>query len=153
MRAWCCAIRAIEADWVHIREFGSAAEEAAFWRLRATELKDALDDTRESLDEFQASSKELEEELEAELSAADARLETSNERLLKLRDELNEARNKLHEVMSTSTQQQAQIQKELEALRQSSREAAGKLRDVELENDDLEREGRSARPVLETVQA
>nr|XP_053628046.1 nuclear distribution protein nudE homolog 1-like isoform X4 [Cherax quadricarinatus] len=53
--------------------FPSLQEEAAFWRKKAMEYKQSLEETREELEEFQSGSRELEAELEAQLEQTETR--------------------------------------------------------------------------------
>jgi predicted nucleic acid-binding Zn-ribbon protein len=53
------------------RQFNSAQEELEYWRAHSENLENTLQDTRAALDEFQVSSRELEEELEKELQTTE----------------------------------------------------------------------------------
>ncbi|KAI8982186.1 hypothetical protein BDF20DRAFT_818334 [Mycotypha africana] len=53
------------------RQFNSAQEELEYWRSRSENLEISLQETRAALDEYQVSSRELEEELEKELQATE----------------------------------------------------------------------------------
>ncbi|CAO3687128.1 unnamed protein product [Rhizopus stolonifer] len=54
-----------------IMQFNSTQEELEYWRSHAENLEETLQDTRAALDEFQVSSRELEEELEKELQTTE----------------------------------------------------------------------------------
>lgn len=53
------------------RQFESVQEELDYWRNHAENLESTLQETRAALDEFQVSSRELEEELEKELQTTE----------------------------------------------------------------------------------
>ncbi|CEI97138.1 hypothetical protein RMCBS344292_11276 [Rhizopus microsporus] len=52
-------------------QFESVQEELDYWRNHAENLESTLQETRAALDEFQVSSRELEEELEKELQTTE----------------------------------------------------------------------------------
>jgi predicted nucleic acid-binding Zn-ribbon protein len=58
-------------ELVFYRQFSSTQEELEYWRSHGENLENTLQDTRAALDEFQVSSRELEEELEKELQTTE----------------------------------------------------------------------------------
>lgn len=70
--------------------FDSPQEEAAHYREKYRRILDMLDETRAELDEFQQSSKELEDELEKELSATEKVQMELKERITRLEGEKDE---------------------------------------------------------------
>ena len=82
-----------------VKAFSSAAEEARHWKEQVEEMRAALHEAESGLQEFMESSKGLEAEMEADMTAANKRaeaLETENEHL---RADVEEWRSKYQKSM------------------------------------------------------
>ena len=116
-------------------DFRDSEEAAVWWEERAVALSNALDEARLELEDFQCSSRELEQELETQLDQSERRcrdlllqiqrLTADNEALRELRDASSVNLNKLQEELT-------RVQAERESM-------ARYIRDLEQINDDLER--------------
>ncbi|KAK3368718.1 nuclear distribution protein nude [Podospora didyma] len=105
------------------------------------------------LSEFQASSKELEAELEKDLDAADKRERSLQERAETLSFEVEEWKRKYKEAKTESNAAQGVLEKEVTTLRDSNRTLQLKLRDIEVANDDFERQARTTTSSLEDLES
>lgn len=131
------------------RSFSSAKEEAEYWKKKAFEVKQSLEETREELEEFQISSRELELELEAQLEQADGKnkeLLSANQRL---QMELETVREKFEEHQSGTHKQLTEMEDELAQVQAFKDELQKYIRELEQSNDDLERTKRATVTSLE----
>ncbi|OXM77478.1 hypothetical protein C364_05040 [Cryptococcus neoformans Bt63] len=124
--------------------FDSPEEEIAHYREKYRQALDMLTDTRTELEEFQQSSKELEDEMEQELAANDKQRTDLRERIKRLDAEKEEWRTKhiaLQKMYSSTT---SAMQREMDNLRSERDRTLVALRDLEMGNDELERNERVA---------
>lgn len=116
---------------------------SADWKAKYMEVADMLAETRAELDDFHASSKELEEELERELE----RTEKAHQELLvkveKADNEKDEWKSKFVTLQTTHNTTTTSLQRELDTLRQEHQRTKIQLRELEMGNDDLERNERA----------
>ncbi|CUS11993.1 unnamed protein product [Tuber aestivum] len=126
---------------------GSEAKEAlAYYKSQIQQLESELAD-------FQASSKELEQELEKELEASEKQhldLRSKNEGL---RYEVEEWKNKYKQSKTEANSAQNILQKEITNLRETNRQISLRLRDIEVSNDDFERQERIVKSSLEDLES
>ncbi|XP_013402778.1 nuclear distribution protein nudE homolog 1 isoform X2 [Lingula anatina] len=131
------------------KKFSSPQEEIAHWRRKAEEFKLSLEDTREELEEFQISSRELEAELETQLEQSDNKnreLHAANERL---QMELDSIKEKLEQTQETYHKQLTELQDDLAQVKAFKDELQKYIRELEQTNDDLERAKRATVVSLE----
>ncbi|KAK4456817.1 putative nuclear distribution protein nude [Cladorrhinum samala] len=107
----------------------------------------------QELSEFQASSKELEAELEKDLDAADKRERALQKKAEGLSYEVEEWKRKYKEAKSEANQAQGLLEKEITSLRDTNRTLQLKLRDIEVANDDFERQARNTTSSLEDLES
>ncbi|KAK3984206.1 nuclear distribution protein nude 1 [Cladorrhinum sp. PSN332] len=107
----------------------------------------------QELSEFQASSKELEAELEKDLDAADKRERALQKKAEGLSYEVEEWKRKYKEAKSEANQAQGTLEKEVTSLRDANRTLQLKLRDIEVANDDFERQARNTTSSLEDLES
>ncbi|KAK2795328.1 hypothetical protein FQN50_009754 [Emmonsiellopsis sp. PD_5] len=93
------------------------------------------------LADFQSSSRELEAELEKDIEASEKR-----ERKLKEKTKYKQAKTEANSAQST-------LQKEITTLRDGNRTLQLKLRDIEVANDDFERQARNTTSSLEDLES
>lgn len=91
-----------------------------------------------TLEEYMESSKELEKELEMELTAASNKTRDAQVRSEKLKGDVDEWKGKYQRALSDHNKTLAELNRELSALRESHNVYKSKLRDMELDNDELE---------------
>ncbi|KAG8745068.1 NADH:ubiquinone oxidoreductase [Ceratobasidium sp. 414] len=133
------------------------------WEAKYHEVSELLQETRAELDEFQTSSKELEEELERELESTEQQMTDLRNRVERVERERDDCKNKLTTLQGTHNTTVNSLQRELDALRQQHALIKVQLRELEVGNDDLERserevsssladlEGRYARALEEKI--
>jgi DNA repair exonuclease SbcCD ATPase subunit len=129
-----------------------------------------LAETRNELEEFQATSKELEAELEADLLRSDKQekeLKAKVERAESERDEwkvrrpllfspfmpIPPSQSKYMSLQTTHNSTTTSLQRELDQLRQEHQRTKVELRDLELGADDLERSKRATSSSLVDMEA
>ncbi|KXX79136.1 Nuclear distribution protein nudE 1 [Madurella mycetomatis] len=126
---------------------GASTEEALAWYKTQYELLE------HELSEFQASSKELEAELEKDLDAADKRERALRQKAEGLNYEVDEWKRKYKESKAEANAAQTALEKEITNLRDTNRTLQLKLRDIEVANDDFERQARNTTSSLEDLES
>lgn len=142
------------------------------WKEKYYEAADMLSEARAELDEFQHSSKELEEELERELERTEKAQHELKVKVAKAEAERDEwkvhtvipcivkialmwhgMQNKFMSLQTTHNTTTTTLQRELDTLRQSHQQLKVQLRDLEMGNDDLERNERAVSSSLADVES
>ncbi|KAK4685527.1 hypothetical protein P7C73_g4626, partial [Tremellales sp. Uapishka_1] len=126
------------------RTFDSPEVEVVYYRERYRRILDALNETRAELDEFQTSSKELEDELEKELAVTEKQQGELKERIKRLEMEKDDLRAKHLALQKMHSSTTAAMQREMDNLRGERDNTLVAMRDLEMGNDDLERNERVA---------
>ncbi|ORX40543.1 hypothetical protein BD324DRAFT_611190 [Kockovaella imperatae] len=124
--------------------FDSPQDEASHYREKYRRIMDALDETRAELDEFQASSKELEDELEKELAATEKQKSELKDKIRRLETEKEEWMAKHIALQKLHSSTVGNMQREMDNLRSERDKTLVALRDLEMGNDELERNERVA---------
>ncbi|KAI8988813.1 hypothetical protein BDB01DRAFT_888833 [Pilobolus umbonatus] len=125
-------------------QFNSVQEELDYLRERNEDLENTLQDTRAALDEFQVSSRELEEELEKELQTTEKAYNDLKSRCEHYRGDAEDWKSKYTESKHEHNIAMVQMQRELDILRRAEENFRKKVLELELDNDDLERTERAA---------
>jgi chromosome segregation ATPase len=112
------------------------------YKSRCEELESALNETRSALDEFQTSSRELETELEKELENMDKQYRDAQRQRERLKLESEEWKNKFQVAKNENVQTTNSMQKEIDKLREAQKLIQTRLREMEMSNDDMERNDR-----------
>ncbi|KAK0556159.1 NADH:ubiquinone oxidoreductase [Tilletia horrida] len=118
--------------------FSSPEEEIRHWKSKVTDLHDTLNETEATLQDFMESSKELEAEMEREISASNRRLADLQNKNEAMRADVDNWKNKYQNGLTEHNKALADLNKELEVLRESHNIYKTKVRDMELVNDELE---------------
>ncbi|KAF9580154.1 hypothetical protein BGW38_003312 [Lunasporangiospora selenospora] len=126
------------------RSFQNINEELEYYKQHAEELDLELNETRLALEEFQESSKELEEELEKEIESTEKRYNEIKIRNESMRQEVDDWKEKYQQSTKMSNTTINQLTRQLEELKQQTDMFIKKERELEQDNDDLERKGRAA---------
>ncbi|ROV99125.1 hypothetical protein VMCG_06701 [Cytospora schulzeri] len=105
------------------------------------------------LAEFRVSSEELEKELEKDLDAAEKRENALREKADGLSFEVDEWKRKYKESKAEANAAQNALEKEITTLRDSNRTLQHRLRDIEVANDDFERQARITDSSLEDMES
>ncbi|WVQ74219.1 hypothetical protein IAR50_003814 [Cryptococcus sp. DSM 104548] len=125
-------------------QFDSPEDEIAHYRDKYRQAIEMLTDTRAELEEFQQSSKELEDEMEQELSANDKQQADLREKIKRLEQEKDEWKNKHIALQKMHSSTTSAMQREMDNLRSERDKTLVALRDLEMGNDELERNERVA---------
>ncbi|CEP07488.1 hypothetical protein [Parasitella parasitica] len=127
-----------------IMQFNSAQEELDYYRAHCEDLELTLQDTRAALDEFQVSSRELEEELEKELQTTEKAYNELKSRCEHFKRDAEDWKSKYTESKHEQNMAMVQMQREIDILRATEESFRKKVLELELDNDDLERTERAA---------
>lgn len=129
-----------------LRPGASLQDELAYYKRQYEQLETDLAD-------FQASSKELEEQLERDIDAAEKKERKLKEHVEKLGFEVEEWKNKHKQSKTESNTAQNALQKEITSMRETNRGLSMRLRDIEVANDDYERQARNTTSSLEDYES
>ncbi|KAG2211457.1 hypothetical protein INT46_000281 [Mucor plumbeus] len=127
-----------------IMQFTSAQEELDYYRAHSEDLELTLQDTRAALDEFQVSSRELEEELEKELQTTEKAYNELKSRCEHFKRDAEDWKSKYTDSKHEQNIAMVQMQREIDILRATEDSFRKKVLELELDNDDLERTERAA---------
>jgi hypothetical protein len=105
------------------------------------------------LADFQASSKELEAELERDIEASEKRERDLRDKAAKLQYDVDEWKTKYTQAKKEAGAAQNALQKEITDLRDQNRSLQHRLRDIEVANDDIERQQRNTESSLEDLES
>ncbi|KAH7170118.1 nuclear distribution protein nude [Dactylonectria macrodidyma] len=123
------------------------AEDAVTW------YKAQYEQLEMELAEFRESSRELEQELEKDIDRAEKQERILQEKAETLGFEVEEWKRKHKESKTEASSVQHQLEKEITTLRDSNRTMQLKLRDIEVANDDFERQARNTTSSLEDMES
>ncbi|EPQ60699.1 hypothetical protein GLOTRDRAFT_31887 [Gloeophyllum trabeum ATCC 11539] len=123
------------------------------WRAKYNEVADMLAETRAELEDFQNSSKELEEELERELERTEKAQQELKVKAARAESERDEWKNKFMSLQTTHNTTTTSLQRELDTLRQEHQHVKVQLRELEMGNDDLERNERAISSSLADIES
>lgn len=126
---------------------GASPEESLKYYKAQYELLEA------ELAEFQASSKDLEAELEKDIEAAEKRERQLKDKAASLQFEVDEWKAKHKQSKAEASSVQNTLQKEITELRDANRSLQLRLRDTEVANDDYERKQRNTESSLEDMES
>ncbi|RVE69603.1 hypothetical protein OJAV_G00079500 [Oryzias javanicus] len=118
-------------DTEMIPKFSSKDEEVDYWKSQALKYKKSYQDAQEELQEFQEGSRELEAELEAQLTQAEHRLrdlQTENERL---KSEVSNLKEKLEQQYAQSYKQISMLEDDLSQTRSIKEQLHKYVRELE----------------------
>ncbi|KAI0815229.1 hypothetical protein BC629DRAFT_852629 [Irpex lacteus] len=122
------------------------------WKAKYNEVADMLQETRQELDDFQVSSRELEEELEKELARTEKAQQDLKVKAARAEHERDEWKSKFMTLQTTHNTTTTSLQRELDTLRRDYQEIKVQLRELEMGNDDLERSERAISSSLADVE-
>ncbi|KAJ7103408.1 hypothetical protein B0H15DRAFT_812150 [Mycena belliarum] len=123
------------------------------WREKYNEVADMLAETRNELDEFQVASKELEAELEAELQRTEKSQQDLKVKVARAETERDEWKSKFMSLQTNHNTTTTTLQRELDKLRQEHQQSKVQLRELEMGNDDLERNERAVSSSLADIES
>merc|ERR550519_1139208 len=129
--------------------FASPSEEASYWRAKAGEWRQAARDARDELEEFQEGSRELEVELETQLQHEESKSKELRMQSNRLQLENEQLRDKLEQCSRDYHFQINELETELAEIKGIKDKLHRYVRELEQQNDDLERAKRSTLASLE----
>lgn len=129
-----------------LRPGASVTEELEYYKKQYEQLETDLAD-------FQASSKDLEEQLERDIETAEKNERKLKEQVEKLNFEVEEWKTKHNTSKKDANAAHNALQKEITSLREGKRGLEMRLRDVEVVNDDYERQARNTESSLEDMES
>ena len=129
-----------------LRPGASLEEELDYYKKQYEQLEN-------DLAEFQASSKDLEEQLERDIETAEKSERKLREQLEKLNFEVETWKSKHKQAKSEANSAQNALQKEITTIREQNRSMQMRLRDIEVVNDDYERQARHTESSLEDMES
>ena len=129
-----------------LRPGASVNEELEYYKKQYEQLETDLAD-------FQASSKDLEEQLERDIENAEKNERKFREQVEKLNFEVEEWKTKHNASKKDANTAHNALQKEITSLREGKRSLEMRLRDVEVVNDDYERQARNTESSLEDMES
>uniref|UniRef100_L7LXE7 NUDE domain-containing protein n=1 Tax=Rhipicephalus pulchellus TaxID=72859 RepID=L7LXE7_RHIPC len=133
--------------------FKSLQEELAFYREQAVEYKAKWCEAQLELEEFQASSRDLEAELETQLKQYEASNRELRAMVTRLQADNEGLQEKLQQSKQESSRQVHDLQAQLEEVTASREEMHNYIRELEQSNDDLERAKRATVASLEEFES
>jgi len=133
--------------------FSSAIEEAKYWREKATQLEKETKEVKEEFQEFQEGSRELEAELETQLEQSEHKVKEYRSLSNRLQMENDQLKSKLEQCHREYHFQINDLQTELSEIKEIKDELNKYVRELEQQNDDLERAKRSTLASLEDFEA
>ncbi|KZT52820.1 hypothetical protein CALCODRAFT_441042, partial [Calocera cornea HHB12733] len=125
-----------------------SAHSADEWRTMYIDKARALDDTSEDLREWQEQAADLEKLFQDELAATEQSLGAERKRADRLEGERDEWKAKFMKLQATFNTTTSSLQRELDSLRKMTSEYKTQVRELEMGNDDLERNERYAQSSL-----
>ncbi|NWI05249.1 NDE1 protein, partial [Tichodroma muraria] len=129
--------------------FSSVEEETRYWKELALKYKQCAENTREELREFQEGSREYEAELETQLQQTESRNRDLLSENNRLRMELESVKEKIEMQHSEGYRQISALEDDLAQTRAIKEQLQKYIRELEQENDDLERAKRATIMSLE----
>ncbi|KAI9236753.1 MAG: hypothetical protein BYD32DRAFT_437159 [Podila humilis] len=135
-----------------LSSFKTVEEELEYFKRHTKNLEDDLSETKYALEEFQLSSKELEEELEKEIDSTERRYNEIKIRNEAMRQEAEEWKEKYHQALKDSNANINQLTRQLDQLKLQTEMFIKKERELEQDNDDLERTERAAKWSLQELE-
>ncbi|KAF8203666.1 hypothetical protein BJ912DRAFT_940671 [Pholiota molesta] len=123
------------------------------WREKYNEVLDMLSETRAELDDFHQASKELEAELESELQRTEKAQQELQTKVIRAENERDDWKSKFMHLQTTHNTTTTSLQRELDQLRQEHQSTKVHLRELEMGNDDLERNERAVSSSLADMEA
>jgi len=133
--------------------FASPIEEAKYWREKAIQLEKETKEVKEEFQEFQEGSRELEAELETQLEQSEHKVKEYRSLSNRLQMENDQLKSKLEQCHREYHFQINDLQTELSEIKEIKDELNKYVRELEQQNDDLERAKRSTLASLEDFEA
>lgn len=102
--------------------------------------------------EFQASSRELEAEMEQELEESERKIRSLEMKSYELAEDRDDWKRKYSDLQKELVATQARLSKQITSLELAHKQSTTMLREIEMENDDMERNERITKSTLEDIE-
>lgn len=102
--------------------------------------------------EFQESSRELEAEMEQELEESERKIRNLELKTYELTEDRDEWKKKYSDLQKELVATQASLSKQISSLELAHKQSTTMLREIEMENDDMERNERITKSTLEDIE-
>ncbi|GAA5861558.1 hypothetical protein JCM8547_008072 [Rhodosporidiobolus lusitaniae] len=132
--------------------FDSPTAALAHYRTLCSSLQSQLANAEEDIADFTASSKELQQELEKELERMEEAERSLRKEMESERGKAEDWKSKYTTALRDHTTTISHMQRELESLRATEKDLRSRLRDVEMDNDEMEKSGRETSSSLADVE-
>ncbi|RUS83121.1 hypothetical protein EGW08_009110 [Elysia chlorotica] len=132
-----------------LKKFATKDQEVEYWKDLAEKYKQELEETKEELEEFQVSSHELEKELETQLQHEEKKSKELSAANSRLQTECDQLREKLQKLQGDSHKRLVELEDNLAKVDGHKKELQKYIRELEQDNDDLERAKRATIVSLE----
>ncbi|RKP15033.1 hypothetical protein BJ684DRAFT_4093, partial [Piptocephalis cylindrospora] len=136
----------------NVGPFETTAEELAFFKERAFALREALLRSQDDFRQYQTDSRDYEDELEKNISLLEEQVKELRSAVNVLQLESGHWKDKYQEDKKDAASQQETLLREIDFLRTASQKYKDQTRELEQDNDDLERNGRVAACSLQDVE-
>ncbi|OQO06028.1 hypothetical protein B0A48_08616 [Cryoendolithus antarcticus] len=127
------------------RPGASLQDQVDFWKSQHDALQSDLAD-------FQSASKDIEEQLEKDIESAEKSERKLKEQIESLNFQVDEWRGKHTKAKAEANGAQNTLQKEITTLREHNRALSHRLRDIEVANDDFEKQARNTTSTVEDLE-
>lgn len=134
-------------------ELDYSSTDYKYWKEKYLEEADIVRETQAELDDFQVSSRELEAELESDLARTEKAKMDLMVKVERAETERDEWKAKFVALQTSHNTTTASLQRELDQLRQTHQQVMVQMRELEMGNDDLERNERAVSSSLADVEA
>ncbi|KAJ1978870.1 NADH:ubiquinone oxidoreductase [Dimargaris cristalligena] len=136
----------------HPASFPSSEAEAAYWKEKYQEMRSLAHSTEMDLLEFQEQSSELEKELEGEVARLEKTCQDLTSRNQRYIMETEEWKMKYYDAKKEMNHSLSTMTRELEFVKSQQEKYKSRTRELEQDNDDLERFERAARTSLRDME-
>ncbi|KAN0064475.1 NADH:ubiquinone oxidoreductase [Thecaphora frezii] len=129
---------AIMSDDEATPHFDSPEQEIKHWKSKVADMQDALREAQSTLNEFMESSKDLEAEMEREITASNKTIGDLQRNNDILKSSVEDWKLKYQQALAEHNSMMNNVTREVNALREQHNLYKAKLRDMEMDNDELE---------------
>ncbi|CAB3374905.1 Hypothetical predicted protein [Cloeon dipterum] len=136
----------------NVPNFGSAEEEAKYWKHLALQYQQGMKEAREDLEEFQLNSHELERELEAQCEQAETRLHGLESAYNQIQRDYEDLKKRNEEMQQEYHQELNTLGSELQQHRRNAEGLHKYIRDLEQSNDEFEKSSRIMHATIEDLE-
>jgi len=131
--------------------FVNAEEEVQFWKEKALSFKKNFNELKEDFDEYQDDSKTLEQELDTQLKQEERKIKDLTASVQRLQSDNENLRSRLEHMTAENNARTTEWNTKMAAVRKTEEDTNQYIRQLEQQNDDLERTNRAAAMTIEEL--